>query len=189
MSGLFRRPSNLSCFFCQSPCPLARDPRNFRCPSCGCWNRYDEKGDILSDEPAMHDASLNSTAFAKRGMSSLPCLPQLINILASPNKNQLPTMYGKGPFCHTCQTNQMLLVHLLSNYLPPPNVRILKDISIHVLTSLRIQNTSVGLKCSLNIENLSTCGTHPCVSHVFRLLRMKSEERTPWQGLRHWVGG
>ncbi|KAF9462097.1 Ima1 N-terminal domain-containing protein [Collybia nuda] len=107
MSGLFRRPSTrLSCFFCQSSCPPVRDSRNFWCPSCGCWNRYDEKGDILSDEPAMHDESMNSIAFAKR---------------ASPNKNQLPTMYGKGPFCHTCQTNQMLHVHLLSNYLPPPN--------------------------------------------------------------------
>jgi len=29
-------------------------------------------------------------------------------------------MYGKGLFCHTCQTNQMLLSNLLSNYLPPP---------------------------------------------------------------------
>ncbi|KAK7059127.1 hypothetical protein VNI00_001753 [Paramarasmius palmivorus] len=29
-------------------------------------------------------------------------------------------MFGKGPFCHACQTNQMLIVNLLSNYLPAP---------------------------------------------------------------------
>lgn len=60
----------------------------------------------MSDEPAMHDESLNSKSFAKR---------------ASPSKDRLPSMYGTGQFCHTCQTNQMLLVNLLSNYLPPPH--------------------------------------------------------------------
>ncbi|KAH0838179.1 hypothetical protein J3R83DRAFT_6430 [Lanmaoa asiatica] len=53
----------------------------------------------------MHDENLNARSFAKR---------------ASPNKDRLPSTYGKGPFCHTCQTNQTLLVNLLSNYLPPP---------------------------------------------------------------------
>ncbi len=43
-------------------------------------------------------------------------------LAGSPSKERLPTMYGKGPFCHTCQTNQMLLVSLLSNYLPDPSV-------------------------------------------------------------------
>jgi hypothetical protein len=43
---------------------------------------------------------------------------------ASPSKDRLPTSYSKGPFCHTCQTNQMLLMNLLSNYLPPTNVSI-----------------------------------------------------------------
>ncbi|TFK36868.1 Ima1 N-terminal domain-containing protein [Crucibulum laeve] len=103
MSALFRRQSNIQCFFCNSPVPIPKNPRNFRCSSCGCWNRYNDKGEILSDEPAMHDAHLNSKAFAKR---------------ASPSKDQIPTMYGPGPFCHTCQTNQMLLVNLMSNYLP-----------------------------------------------------------------------
>ncbi|KAF9015539.1 Ima1 N-terminal domain-containing protein [Cyathus striatus] len=59
----------------------------------------------MSDEPAMHDENLNSGSFSKR---------------ASPSKDRLPTMYGPGPFCHNCQTNQMLLVNLLSNYLPSP---------------------------------------------------------------------
>ncbi|KAF9822098.1 hypothetical protein IEO21_00092 [Rhodonia placenta] len=53
----------------------------------------------------MYDEKLNSRSFAKR---------------ASPRKDRLPTMYGSGLFCHTCQTNQMLLANLLSSYLPPP---------------------------------------------------------------------
>ncbi|KAL4069741.1 Ima1 N-terminal domain-containing protein [Scleroderma yunnanense] len=53
----------------------------------------------------MHDEKLNAKSFAKR---------------ASPNKNRFPSTYPTGQFCHTCQTNQMLLVNLLSNYLPPP---------------------------------------------------------------------
>ncbi|KAF9479720.1 hypothetical protein BDN70DRAFT_858067 [Pholiota conissans] len=103
MPALFRRHSNVQCFFCQSPIPFPADIRNFKCSACGCWNRYDEKGEIVSDEPAMHEERLNSKSFAKR---------------ASPSKDRLPTMYGPGPFCHSCQTNQMLLMNLLSNYLP-----------------------------------------------------------------------
>ncbi|KAF8807741.1 hypothetical protein BYT27DRAFT_7165839 [Phlegmacium glaucopus] len=103
MSALFRRHSNIQCFFCQSPTALHINPRNFKCTSCGCWNRYDNQGEIISDEPAMHEEHLNSKSFAKR---------------ASPSKDRLPTMYGSGPFCHSCQTNQMLIVNLLSNYLP-----------------------------------------------------------------------
>ncbi|KAL0578610.1 hypothetical protein V5O48_003401 [Marasmius crinis-equi] len=56
----------------------------------------------------MHDEALNSKSFSKR---------------ASPSKNSLPTMFGKGnsgAFCRNCQTNQMLIVNLLSNYLPAP---------------------------------------------------------------------
>jgi hypothetical protein len=50
-------------------------------------------------------------------------------LLASPNSNHLPSVYSKRTnanrslFCHTCQTNQTLLVNLLSNYLPAPEVR------------------------------------------------------------------
>ncbi|KAF8973558.1 Ima1 N-terminal domain-containing protein [Flammula alnicola] len=105
MPALFRRHSNIQCFFCQSPVPLPANIRNFKCSSCGCWNRYDEKGEIISDEPAMHEEGLNSRSFAKR---------------ASPSKDRLPTVYGPGPFCHSCQTNQMLIINLLSNYLPDP---------------------------------------------------------------------
>ena len=127
MSTLFRRHSNTSCFFCQEPIDrLPRDPRSFRCPHCTCWNRYDAKGEIMSDEPAMHDEALNSRSFAKRGslLVLCPLILQLKSSSASPSKDRLPTMYGanRGIFCHTCQTNQMLLTNLLSNYLPPPEV-------------------------------------------------------------------
>ncbi|KAF8898910.1 Ima1 N-terminal domain-containing protein [Infundibulicybe gibba] len=106
MAALFRRRSNMQCFFCQSSFNSPNNPRNFRCPACGCRNIYDDYGEIISDEPAMHDETLNSRSFSKR---------------ASPSKDRLPTTYGKGPFCHTCQTNQTLLINLLSNYLPSPS--------------------------------------------------------------------
>ncbi|KAF8167742.1 Ima1 N-terminal domain-containing protein [Crassisporium funariophilum] len=105
MPALFRRHSALRCFFCQSPTAFSIGTRNFKCASCGCWNRYDDKGEIISDEPAMHEEHLNSKSFAKR---------------ASHRMDRLPTIYGPGPFCHSCQTNQMLTVNLLSNYLPAP---------------------------------------------------------------------
>ncbi|KAI0778297.1 Ima1 N-terminal domain-containing protein [Trametes elegans] len=107
MPAIFRQPSAVSCFYCQSAVtPLPRNPRSFRCPHCDCWNRYDEHGEIISDEPAMHDENLNARSFAKR---------------ASPRKDRFPSMYGNAVFCHACQTNQMLITNLLSNYLPPPD--------------------------------------------------------------------
>ncbi|KAF8528265.1 Ima1 N-terminal domain-containing protein [Gautieria morchelliformis] len=102
---VFQTPSPFpTCFFCLTT--LSNYPRNsksFKCPHCSCWNRYDEAGQIISDEPAMREESLNASSFAKR---------------ASPCKHRLPTSYGKGPFCHTCLTNQTLLMNMLSNYLP-----------------------------------------------------------------------
>ncbi|KAI0756880.1 Ima1 N-terminal domain-containing protein [Daedaleopsis nitida] len=106
MPAIFKQPSTVSCFYCQSAVtPIPRNPRSFRCPHCDCWNRYDAKGEIVSDEPAMHDENLNALSFARR---------------ASPRKDRLPSMYGSSFFCHTCQTNQVLRNNLLSNYLPPP---------------------------------------------------------------------
>ncbi|KAH9082219.1 hypothetical protein EDB83DRAFT_2337059, partial [Lactarius deliciosus] len=57
-----------------------------------------QSGDILSDDPAMHDEALNLKSFARRGVHSLPF---------------------PAPFCSTCQSNQRLIVSLLSSYLPP----------------------------------------------------------------------
>ncbi|EIN14052.1 hypothetical protein PUNSTDRAFT_57446 [Punctularia strigosozonata HHB-11173 SS5] len=110
MAPIFQRFNQAICFFCnETQTPSPRNCRQFRCAQCGCWNRYDAAGEIMSDEPAMHDASLNAKSFAKR---------------ASPRKDRLPTMDAHARkaqlFCHTCQTNQMLIINLLSNYLPEP---------------------------------------------------------------------
>ncbi|EPQ60514.1 hypothetical protein GLOTRDRAFT_68209 [Gloeophyllum trabeum ATCC 11539] len=105
MAPLLRRPTSVTCFFCNSAItPLPQNPRNFRCPHCTCWNRYDAHGEIMSDEPAMHDETLNKKSFSKR---------------ASPSKERFLSVYTKTPFCHACTTNQMLLTNLLANYLPP----------------------------------------------------------------------
>ncbi|KZS95750.1 hypothetical protein SISNIDRAFT_408239 [Sistotremastrum niveocremeum HHB9708] len=108
MAALFslRKPPP-TCFYCNTTItPPPPNRRHFICPTCSCTNRYDEQGEIMGDEAAMHDETLNAGSFAKR---------------ASPNKSRLPTTYGPGSFCHTCRTNQTLLVNLLSNYLPNPS--------------------------------------------------------------------
>ncbi|KAH8099413.1 Ima1 N-terminal domain-containing protein [Cristinia sonorae] len=127
MSKLLRRHTRVACFFCQSEAN-PRDPRAFICASCHCWNRYDSNGELISDEPAMHDERLNARSFARRGACCgllYWCVVVGINLctLASPRKDRLPTTFSKSLFCHTCQTNQMLASNLLSNYLPPPNHR------------------------------------------------------------------
>ncbi|KAJ3550294.1 hypothetical protein NMY22_g569 [Coprinellus aureogranulatus] len=66
-------------------------------------NKYNERGEIVSDEPAMHEESMNIANFWKR---------------ASPSKERLPDTFGTGPFCRNCRTNQQLLIGLLANYLP-----------------------------------------------------------------------
>ncbi|GBE78034.1 Ima1 N-terminal domain-containing protein [Sparassis latifolia] len=105
MSKIFRQHSSVACFYCQTAItPFPHNPRSFRCPNCDCWNRYGNDGEIISEEPAMHDEKMNTRSFARRG---------------SPRKDRLPSIYGSVLFCHTCQTNQMLLAQLLSNYLPP----------------------------------------------------------------------
>ncbi|KAJ7630779.1 Ima1 N-terminal domain-containing protein [Roridomyces roridus] len=98
---LRHRNSNTTCFFCNSAIH-APDPRNFRvrCRSCGCQNHMVD-GSIVSDDPAMYDEKLNSGTFS------------------TPRNDSIPSMYARGVFCHTCETNQRLLVNLLANYLPP----------------------------------------------------------------------
>jgi hypothetical protein len=45
--------------------------------------------------------------------------------IASAHRRQdrLPTMFGPGPFCQSCRSNQNLVLNLLSNYLPAQDVR------------------------------------------------------------------
>ena len=87
LMSLFR--SKAQCFYCsQTLSSRPANPRAFQCPYCECWNRYDKNGgrsaevkrnivvsnllrqEIVSDEPAMHEESLNCTSFAKRGKCS-----------------------------------------------------------------------------------------------------------------------
>ncbi|KAH9984635.1 Ima1 N-terminal domain-containing protein [Russula compacta] len=105
MSTLLRRRMTIVCFFCQTTIsPPPPQPLAFLCPHCACWNHYDANGNILSDDPAMHDETLNRKSFARR---------------ASPRKDRLLTTFGTAPFCPACQSNQRLVVSLLSSYLPP----------------------------------------------------------------------
>ncbi|KIO08393.1 hypothetical protein M404DRAFT_353951 [Pisolithus tinctorius Marx 270] len=140
MPSFIRRAGAVSCFFCQSRLS-PNDPRSFRCPQCNCWNRYDANGEIMSDEPAMHDEKLNATSFARR---------------ASPDKNRFPSTYATGQFCHTCQTNQMLLVNLLSNYLPHPQhpdyASRLEQLPAY-RESLHIRYPPVCVQCSPAVED------------------------------------
>ncbi|KAA1471585.1 hypothetical protein DENSPDRAFT_929684 [Dentipellis sp. KUC8613] len=116
---LLRKPPAPTCFFCQSTItPAPADARCFLCPACGCWNRLDAHGDILSDDPAMHDEALNARSFARR---------------ASPRKDRFLPTFGGTPFCDVCLSNQRLLHNLLSSYLPPPEVRpFLLSLSLHL---------------------------------------------------------
>lgn len=143
--SLFRRLHPIKCFYCQSTIASSSnspsfpafgssssssnsfDPSQFRCPHCGCWNRYNSQGEIIGYEPAMHDEHLNIDSFSKRGEFMLPShlVKKLKSICSgSPDRNHLPSVYRNSNsrfFCHTCQTNQTLLVNLLSNYLPSPD--------------------------------------------------------------------
>ncbi len=130
MSAIFKQPSAVVCFYCQtSVTPTPRNPRSFQCPHCDCMNHYNVKGEIVSDNPAMHDESLNTISFARRGthiasaLTSADGPKQVFLPVASPRKDRLPSTHRSTSFCHACQTNQMLLQNLLANYLPPPDVR------------------------------------------------------------------
>ncbi|KAK7694769.1 hypothetical protein QCA50_001957 [Cerrena zonata] len=107
MSKLFRRKTHQVCFYCGTDVN-PRNPHQFRCSECGCLNRYDDRGEIISDEPAMHDETMNAKSFAKR---------------ASSRKDRLPSSYGDTShlFCETCKRNQQMLSGMLSAYLPDPS--------------------------------------------------------------------
>ena len=147
MTALLLRQPRTLCFFCQSlVSPQPQRPLAFLCPHCGCWNRYDANGDILSDDPAMHDESLNRKSFARRGVHSQ--LSVLVTSLsccasASPRKDRLLTTFGSAPFCSTCQSNQRLIVSLLSSYLPPSDDVRSRSV-LHCLLSL--SSSCVGLQ-------------------------------------------
>ena len=186
MAKLLRRPTRVVCFYCNTQVD-PKDPRNFRCSACGCWNRYDASGEIMSDEPAMHDEKMNARSFAKRGVSRSHRPPFRVATydpgVASPRKDRLPTAYGQSLFCRTCQTNQMLISNLLSNYLPPPDVRSLTLLrtTFTNLVALRTTSTHSASRCSMSIENPSRRATHPCAQTAFPQLRRRSGNGTRWR--------
>lgn len=83
-------------------------PERWYCVHCTCWNRTDthDVAGIASWDPAMADARYNrdarAAAGATKGSGVWPNAP-----LTRPNAS---------PFCHTCQTNQMLLLSMRANY-------------------------------------------------------------------------
>ncbi|GAA6016144.1 hypothetical protein JCM10207_004458 [Rhodosporidiobolus poonsookiae] len=120
----FTRTSTVDCFYCCSTLHLlAATPsstkgkqreldgpvgvgtrKDFRCSVCGQITRRDENGEIVSDEAAFWNSSLNEDSFAKRGSTSRSRLPP-----------SFPTP-STTPFCRTCLANQSLQLHLLASY-------------------------------------------------------------------------
>ena len=75
---------------------------NWFCSRCQCWNRYDdnEEGGMKSWESTMADESTSSIRYTNTTNS----------IVSNPPINR------KSIFCHTCQTNQTLILSMISNY-------------------------------------------------------------------------
>lgn len=115
--------------------------------------------------------------------------------LASPSKDRLPTMYGENRsiFCHTCQTNQMLLTNLLSNYLPPPEVSPCVTFTwwqnLMIIVSTSIQTTPVASKCCPITETPFMSDIHLCVTSAYRRSKRRFALKTTWRVQRLWVDG
>ncbi|KAL9715883.1 hypothetical protein Ac2012v2_000326 [Leucoagaricus gongylophorus] len=97
--------SNIVCFFCQVPAsPFLKNPSNFVCLACGAKNGYDINGQIVSNMSATHNESLNRS----------PLPNQAFLRENQPLASQKPNL-----FCRSCQSNQRIIMELLSEYLPP----------------------------------------------------------------------
>ncbi|GAA5879811.1 hypothetical protein JCM3774_001389 [Rhodotorula dairenensis] len=121
--------SAVTCFYCNSRLTLVRSapsgalaaakgkhrqlddhvavgsPDAFWCALCGQITRTDGNGEILSDEAAHHDSTLNQASFALRGTAT--------------RRDRLPTSFpstSTTPFCRQCLSNQALQLHLLASY-------------------------------------------------------------------------
>jgi hypothetical protein len=200
MGTLLRRPVRTLCFFCQtSISPPPPHPLSFLCPHCACWNHYDANGVILSDDPAMHDETLNRRSFARRGASSLSCplLPIHMSLssapAASPRKDRLLSTFGNAPFCSVCQSNQRLVNSLLSSYLPPSD-DVRTPCPYAVLKAVKALTTCVPYRlfCRIPIMLLasqasrptklpSTRATHSSARGVPPSSKRRYEKRTTWR--------
>lgn len=116
--------------------------------------------EILSDEPAMHEETMNAAAFAKKGLLgtvlSSSHILSLKRTLASPRKDKIPTLHSQRVFCRTCQTNQTLHLNLLSNYLPPeddPNYQTLLAQLPQYQASLDVRYPLVCSDCAGNVDD------------------------------------
>ncbi|PWN37070.1 uncharacterized protein FA14DRAFT_176374 [Meira miltonrushii] len=74
---------------------------NWFCSRCQCWNRYDEKeeGGMKSWESTMADESIHNVRYTSTFNS----------LIRDP-------IDRKSIFCHACQTNQTLVLSMISNY-------------------------------------------------------------------------
>lgn len=208
MSKIFRKHSSISCFYCQSPVdPLPRNPRSFRCPNCDCWNRYDSRGEIISDEPAMYDENLNARSFARRGEfnehSSSECrlnhtccglqLPQERTVYQLCTAAGCSAIHVRPTKCcwRICFPATSLHRKCVATSSPPPyhssylfdhltcslEMRIFLRGILHVY---RIPNTSSARRHSQNIGAPSRCAILPYVQIVPLLLKRKFEKGTTW---------
>lgn len=77
---------------------------NWFCSNCQCWNRADasEIGGISSWELKMSDEKQNIDSLQRRAVSTSSISKQFYTPSVS-------------PFCHSCQTNQMLILSILAN--------------------------------------------------------------------------
>ncbi|KAL9934000.1 hypothetical protein V8E36_007082 [Tilletia maclaganii] len=82
------------------------------CSACQCYNRTDrhEHGGMSSWEPAMSEPRMNEDSFALRATA-----PPSARLLRDAHQER---QARDNPFCHTCTTNQTLLMNMLSSYLP-----------------------------------------------------------------------
>ena len=192
-------------FFCQSHItPPPRDPRNFKCPHCQCWNRYDARGEITSDEPAMHEPGMNARSFARRGEILVPPqrYPELMLVQRHPGRTDFYQVMARLFSATPAKQIKYVLYHprpepagqsTLTS--PPPDVTNeppgqLPPIprgSFRSTPSLanihnphRIQNTPPDSHLSPHTKLPSNYATHPYVQTASPRSRRKYDQGTTW---------
>jgi hypothetical protein len=81
---------------------------NWYCSSCQCWNRADpnEIGGVASWDPKMSNDQQNIESLQKR--ATLPASSSDLSVISSRFRTS-------SSFCHSCQTNQTLILSILAN--------------------------------------------------------------------------
>ncbi|GAA5975254.1 hypothetical protein JCM5350_000208 [Sporobolomyces pararoseus] len=121
----FKSSPTVTCFYCNNTLPLLpQDSKGkqrqvegpvsrgiaskFDCGVCGCVNERDDNGQIVSNQAAFYDSTLNEDSFSRRGT---PTRNNFAIPSSTPARFSTPT-----PFCRQCLSNQSLQIHLLSSY-------------------------------------------------------------------------